>query len=115
LEEYAMRALLGIAILGLTATLTMGQGGDKDKKEVTLKGKICCAKCELSVEPECMTVIVVKDKDKKDVTLYFDAAGNKKHHGAICSEAKTGTVTGTVTEDAKTKKKTVTVKSLKFD
>ena len=52
-------------------------------------------------------------QDKKDVVYYFDTEGHKKHHGAICSEGKPGTVVGTVAE--KDKKKTITVKSVKFE
>lgn len=107
-----MRVLLAIVMLIGGLALTGAHAGDKKDKEVTLKGKICCAKCELSVETECMTVIVTK-KDKKDVTIYFDKPSDKKHHASICSEAKNGSVTGTVTE--KDKKKVVAVKSLKFD
>ncbi len=107
-----MRALLSLLlVLGVALGLSGTQAGEK-KKEVTLKGKICCAKCELGVETECMTVIVTK-KDNKDVTLYFDTPSNKEHHGAICSEAKSGTVTGTVSEVGK--KKVIAVKSVKFD
>jgi hypothetical protein len=109
-----MRALAAIVmVLGLSV-LTGAQAGEKkdDKKEVTLKGKICCAKCELGVETECMTVIQTK-KGKDTVTVYFDAPSNKKHHASICSEAKDGSVTGTVT--TKDKKQVISVKSLKFD
>jgi len=109
-----MRVLLAILFLAGSFALTGTQAGEKkdDKKEVTLKGKICCAKCELGVATECMTVIVVK-KDKKDVTLYFDKPSDKKHHASICGDAKNGSVTGTVSE--KDNKKVISVKSLKFD
>ena len=82
-----------------------------EKKEVTLKGKITCGKCDLGVDTACATVIVVK-KDNKDVTYYFDAAGHKKHHAAVCTEAKEGSVTGTTKKDGK--KDIVVVKELKF-
>src|SRR5437016_3246870 len=98
-----MRALLAIVmVFGATLSLTSSQAGEKpaEKKEVTLKGKICCAKCELGVETECMTVIVTKKNktDKKEITVYFDKDANKKHHGAICTEAKQGSVTGIMTD-----------------
>ena len=87
---------------------------DKKDKEVVLKGKITCAKCDLGTATECATVIVVKDKEsKKDITYYFDAKGHGKHHDSICTEAKKGTVTGTVKEADK--KKTITVKKVEFD
>lgn len=106
-----MRVLLAILlVLGVSVALTSSQAGEKN--DVTLKGKICCAKCELGVETECMTVIVTKKKDK-DVTVYFNAPSNKTHHSSICSEAKNGTVTGALSDDGK--KKVIAVKSLKFD
>jgi hypothetical protein len=106
-----MRVLLAVLMVVSTGfVLTATQGGEK--KEVTLKGKITCAKCDLGVEKQCMTVIVTK-KDNKDVTVYFDKESNKKHHGSICTEAKKGTVTGVVTDDGK--KKTIAVKTLKFE
>ena len=51
--------------------------------------------------------------EKKDVVYYFDKDGHKKHHSAICSAGKDGSVTGVVSE--KDKKKIITVKSVKFD
>jgi len=110
-----MRIFLAtLIVLGASIALSATQAGEKggDKKEVTLKGKICCAKCELGVEKVCMTVIVTK-KDDKEVTTYFDKDSNKKHHGSICTEAKKGSVTGIVTDDGK--KKVMAVKTLKFD
>jgi hypothetical protein len=80
--------------------------------EVTLKGTITCAKCDLKKEKACATVIVAKEKDK-DVIYYFDTDSGKKNHKTICTEAKKGTVTGTVEE--KDGKKIITVKTVKFD
>jgi hypothetical protein len=106
-----MRVLLAVLmVFGAGLVLTATQGGEK--KEVTLNGKITCAKCDLGVEKQCMTVIVTK-KDNKDVTVYFDKESNKKHHASICTEAKKGMVTGVVTDDGK--KKTIAVKTLKFE
>lgn len=111
-----MRALFtSLLLLGLTAVFFTGASAEEkkeEKKEVTLKGKICCAKCELNVETSCMTVIVAK-KDKKDVTYYFDPKGDKKYHDEICTGAKNGSVTGTVKTEGK--KSIITVKSLKFE
>ena len=89
---------------------------DKKDKEVVLKGKITCAKCDLGTATECQTVIVVKDKDretKKDITYYFDKAGHGKFHDDICTAAKNGSVTGTVKD--MDKKKIVTVKKVEYD
>ena len=81
-------------------------------KTVTLKGKITCAKCDLGKEATCMTVIVAKDKDKKDVTYYFDTDSSKKYHSKICKEPMEGSVTGTKSE--KDGKKIVTVSKVEF-
>ncbi len=90
--------LVGLAmIVGFTGTTV--DAGDKDK-EVTIKGSITCAKCDLKLEKKCATVIVEK-KDGKDVVYYFDKASNKKYHADICTEAKDGTVTGTVKKEGK--------------
>src|SRR5262245_33524978 len=105
-------ALMCVALL-LAGAATSAQ--DKDK-EVVLKGSITCAKCDLKVEGQkgCATVIVVKDKDKSTI-FYFDKAGHKKHHSGVCQTPKNGSVTGTVAEDEKSKKKIVTVKTVTFD
>ena len=80
-------------------------------KEVTLKGEIMCAKCELKEAKKCQTLIRVKE-DGKEVTYYFLDRGNKEeHHEAVCGGGKkAGTVTGTVTE--KDGKKWVTPKKV---
>ncbi len=86
--RFAFALSLGLAALGLTAFAA------DDKKEQTITGTVTCAKCDLKLEKKCATV--VKDGDK---VYYFDAASNKKNHGATCKEAKEGTVTGVVTKD----------------
>lgn len=85
----AALAMLGFFIGGARAA----------DKEVTLKGKIMCAKCELKESKTCQTVIKVKE-DGKEVTYYFHDKGNKEtHHEAVCGGGrKEGTVTGIVTE-----------------
>ena len=81
---------LSFLVLGLKA---------EDKKEVTLKGEIMCAKCELKEAKKCQTVIVVKEDDK-DVTYYFKDKGTKEeYHEAVCGGGrKEGSVKGTVSE-----------------
>ena len=112
-----MRVLLTSTFLLAVGVLVLGgvQAGDtKDEKVVTLKGSITCAKCGLSVEKTCMTVIVVKEgKDKKDVTYYLDTKSGKANHKAICTEAKAGSVTGVVS--SKDDKKTITATKVTFD
>jgi hypothetical protein len=84
--------------LGLGLTLLSGAYG-VDDKEVMIKGQIICAKCGLSVEKKCATVVAEKGKDGKDVLYYLDADSNKKYpHKDYCTEAKEGTFTGVVSE-----------------
>lgn len=100
-------AVMGVAMLvGAAATL-------RAEDQVTLKGKITCAKCDLAVDgvKSCATVIVV-EKDGKDVVYYFDKDSHKKHHGEVCKAGKPGEVTGTVKEDDG--KKVIAVKEVKF-
>jgi len=106
----ALSMLAGLALicaLALTATA-------EEKKETTITGTITCAKCDLKVEKSCQTVIKGKAKgsDKEEV-YYFDTDSSKKNHKAICTEAKKGSVTGTISE--KDGKIIVTVKDVKFD
>jgi hypothetical protein len=114
-----MRTLLAAFTLAVAAiVLTSGSNAqDKtDKKEVVLKGLICCNKCELGVGTECATVIQVKtakDKDKKGTIYFFDAPSHMKFHDDICSNAKAGTVTGVVKDVDK--KKVISVKKVTYE
>ena len=100
---------LGIWINGSVDAQEKG----KDKgKEVVLKGKITCAKCELELTKRCASVIVVKESGK-DVVYFFDEKTNKQYHSEICSDSKPGEVTGVISE--KEGKKIVTVSKLKFN
>jgi Family of unknown function (DUF6370) len=92
----AMKAF-GIMLLGMAMVLFLVVGVQADDKEVTLKGTVTCAKCDLKETQSCHTVIKVKEGDK-DVVYYFDKASSKKYHKPICTEAKEGTVKGTVSE-----------------
>src|SRR5947209_6306221 len=90
--SLAVALVVGFLVAGLRA---------EDKKEVTLKGQVMCAKCEL-MEPgvtKCQTVIRVKENGK-DVTYYFADKGNKEeYHEEVCGGGrKEATVTGTVTQ-----------------
>jgi hypothetical protein len=83
-----------------------------DDKDVTIKGTITCAKCDLKKEKACATVIVEKKGDK-EVIYYFDTDSHKKNHKMVCTEAKKGSVTGDVAE--KDGKMVITVKKVTFD
>jgi hypothetical protein len=105
--------LVGTTLLGLALAFVLLASVDAQEKgkEVTLEGKITCAKCDLGTATKCETVIVVK-KDGKDVTFYFDKAGHKKNHGPICQTPMEGSVTGVVSKEGD--KNMITVKEVKF-
>jgi hypothetical protein len=115
-----MRRVLSVA-LGTVVALVLTVNVKAEDKEVTLKGKITCAKCDFKSvkaadveKPDaCQTVLVVKKKGDKKPTVYFFAAdSHKKYHGGICKAGKPGTVTGTVKEEDG--KKIITVTELKY-
>jgi hypothetical protein len=107
-----MRVLLTSTFLLAIGILVLGGVQAGEKKEVTLKGTITCAKCDLNVEKTCMTVIVVKEgKDKG--TYYLDAKSGKANHKTICQEPMAGSVTGVVS--TKDDKKTITASKVTFD
>ena len=83
---------LGVVALGL-ATVSA-----EDGKEVTLKGMILCAKCELKETPKCANAIKVKEEGK-DVVYYFkDMGGKEPYHKACCQAPVDGSVKGVVSE-----------------
>ncbi len=106
-----MRSLFGSMLLlaAMAILLTGVEAGDKGA--VKLKGTITCAKCDLKLQKKCATVIVTKEKGK-DVVYYFDPASNKQYHKNICTEAKEGTVEGTVKTEGD--KKIVTPSKVTF-
>ena len=97
-----------LAVALLFAFTVTARAEDKEAKKVTLKGTITCAKCDLKLESKCATVIKSGEK-----VYYFDTASNKKYHKQICTEAKKGSVTGTVAK--KGDKMIITVSELKFE
>lgn len=105
---------LAVALIAVFAVADCVRADDNkdDAKEVTLKGKVTCGKCDLKQDKKCATVLVTKKGDE-DVVYYFDADSNKKYHGDICTSSKNGTVTGTVTE--KDGKKWIKVTKLEYD
>jgi hypothetical protein len=103
----ALSMLVGLAALFVLTVGLRAQEG----KEVTLKGTITCAKCDLKQADKCHTVIKV-EQDGKDVVYYFDPASNKKNHSKICTQPTPGTVKGTVSE--KDGKKQIKVTKVTF-
>ena len=104
--------LVGTGLVCVALLLTAGANFAQDGKEVTRKGKMTCAKCDLGESKSCATVVVVKE-GKDTITYFFDKDSNAKHHGDICKTPKNGTVVGTVKEADK--KKVISVKKVTFD
>ena len=103
-------SMLAVVALLFAFTVTVNAEDKKEEaKKVTLKGTITCAKCDLKLEAKCATVI----KTDKDKVYYFDDVSGKKYHKQICTEAKKGTVTGTVSK--KGDKMIIKVTELKFE
>lgn len=101
--KMARFLILGLALIFVAGVLAAD--------EVTLKGTITCAKCDLKVQKKCATVIKVKEKDK-DVVYYFDADAHKKNHGQICTTPKEGSVTGVKSKEGE--KNIVKVSKIEF-
>jgi Family of unknown function (DUF6370) len=107
--KTALSMLAGLAMLLMLSLAVTAE----EKKEVTLKGDITCAKCTLKVEGQdsCATVIKVKEGDK-DVIYWFDKDSSKKNHEKVCKKTMKGEVTGTV--EKKDDKMWINVKEVKF-
>ena len=108
-----MRSVLSAALaLAFVFAMVVGvKAEEKKTKEITLRGKITCAKCDLHKDEDCATVIVVKEKGK-DVVYYFDEDANKEYHKKICRAPILGTVKGKVSEEDG--KMIITVSSVAF-
>jgi len=90
--------VLAIALLLMLVTAaTAGEG----EKQITVEGKIACAKCTLKTEgvTECQDVLVVKG-DKGGDPAYYYLVSNKvmDEFGHTCQGTKMATVSGTVME-----------------
>jgi hypothetical protein len=79
-------------VLGLVALATAGD-------EMTLTGKVMCAKCALKKADatKCQDVLVVKDGDKT-TEYYVEKNPVSEKFGHVCKDEKAATVTGKVTE-----------------
>ena len=100
-------------MLGVALLVTTGPNYAQDKeKEVVLKGRITCNKCERMKSEKCETVLVV-GKDKDEVVYFFGPKSHKKFHSGICKEGKQGTVTGVVKDEGK--KKVISVTKIEYD
>ncbi len=92
----------------LAATIMPAVAADK---EVTLSGKLTCAKCDLKKDTKCATVLVTKEGGQ-DAVYYLEDKTGKAKHTEFCQTAKEGTVTGKVSE--KDGKKTITASKVEL-
>jgi hypothetical protein len=95
---------VGLSLAVVLGFMLLARAADDEK---TLKGTITCGKCDLKLVKKCNTVIKVKD-----TVYWFDKDSNKKYHKDTCTEAKEGTVKGTVSE--KEGKKWISVSDVKY-
>jgi hypothetical protein len=96
-----MRTALIGTLLVAVASFTLISARAEDKKEVTLKGTILCAKCALKQKDvaKCTTAIQVKENGKDVIYLLDDKGAKESYHEDVCGgEKKEGTVVGVVME-----------------
>ncbi len=96
-------------VVGVALVFALVAGLQAQGKEVTLKGTILCAKCELKEAKKCTNAIKVKEGGKDVVYIFEDEGAKAPYHKEICRATKEGSVTGTVGE--KDGKKTIKPKS----
>lgn len=95
-----------MARLAMVAALAVGlfAAGARAHDEVTLEGKVVCAKCVLKAKgfTECQNVLVVSREQgreaKEDVQYFITNNDVGVKFGEVCMEAKKTKVTGTVSE-----------------
>jgi Family of unknown function (DUF6370) len=93
--KFVAFALCAMICVAISASFTRA---DDAAKEVTLKGKATCAKCDLKQTDKCQAALVVT-QDGKDVVYYVKGKGASDLHKEVCQAAKDGvSVTGIVSE-----------------
>ena len=96
MKRIAMITLALAVVLGLSAVALAGGA-----KDVTLTGKVACAKCTLKLEgaANCEDVLVVAGKDGGAPTYYYFAKTEAiEAFGHACEGEKPAVVTGVVAE-----------------
>jgi hypothetical protein len=90
---------VNVMVAALCAVVLLAAGVRAADKEVTLKGKITCAKCELGEGKKCQTVIKVKEGGKEVVYYFLDRGAKEEYHEEVCGGGlKDGMVVGVVSE-----------------
>src|SRR6516165_89915 len=89
--------LLLVAGAGLVAWQGLSAG---DRKQVTLKGTILCARCALKESKKCQTAIQVKEGGKTVTYFFKDKGAAEGYHEEVCGgDRHSGIVTGTVSRE----------------
>jgi hypothetical protein len=97
-EEDGMKLIgtLGLALVLVTGLVGAAPAGD----EVTLEGRVVCAKCTLkrADAKECQNVLLVAGEDGKDAEYYVTRNDVDARFGEVCTDVRKATVTGTISE-----------------
>lgn len=95
MKKFSLVAGLCLALLVGTVGVLIAVA-----EEVTLSGKVVCAKCSLKKADakECQDVLVAKDDKGAEAQYYIAANEVTKKFGHTCKGEAAATVTGTVTE-----------------
>lgn len=86
MKQLSLTLLLA---LGLTGFSFAASGG----KEITLTGKMCCAKCCLKTADECQNVLAVEKDGKKTTYYLIQNDVSKDFHSNVCKAPQQATVT----------------------
>lgn len=93
-----MRTLsrVGLAVALVLAVVSLGVASEE--KEITVAGKIQCAKCTLKKDgaKECQGVLVVEGEQAGEYYLTKNAV--TEEFGHVCAGSKDAIVTGTLSE-----------------
>jgi hypothetical protein len=93
-----MKSRMGIVVVVL-AMLGLAGLAQAEDKEVTLKGKMTCAKCSLKQTEKCQNALIVTEDGKEVTYLLADNEVSKAAHEGVCKTTKEDvSVTGVVSE-----------------
>jgi hypothetical protein len=92
--KSAKLVLCALSVVAVISAFALAEGN-----EVTLTGKIMCAKCSLKETSKCTTAIQVKEAGKTVTYYLLDKGAGEEYHEPVCgSGQKAGKVTGVVSE-----------------
>lgn len=95
-----MKLFAKVLTLAVAVALLVNLAGAAETKEVTLKGELACAKCELKVAgvKKCTNALVAKEAGKEVVFFLIDEKKLVDHEDLCGGGRKAATVTGVVSE-----------------